>query len=80
MVCLPVPKSIQSVPNNAHPVLNEEKCNEYLSGLLRKRSWESELSAREIIVGDCTEKTHRIENYWEGHRETTSSALFMFVL
>lgn len=61
MVCLHVPRSIQSVPNNPHPVLNEEKCNEYLSGLLRKRSSESELLAGKIIVGGCTEKntSHR---------------------
>lgn len=54
-------KSTQSVPNNPHPVLNEEKCNEYLSGLMRKRSSESELLAVEIIVGACTEKntSHR---------------------
>lgn len=81
MVCLHVPRSIQSVPNNPHPVLNEEKCNEYLSGLLRKRSSESELLAGKTIVGGCTEKTHRIENYRKGHKETTKfSTVYVSIL
>lgn len=44
---------IESVLTNPHLVLNEEKYNKYL---LRKKSAELELLAREIIVGDCIEK------------------------